>query len=239
MGATTWRERLLAALDDGEFSRLRRETLLAMVESVYGAALEGEATEWTPLHQALLLGSRLCCRWGSLVEDGFIPRWSMKRWALSGVDLYRADLEDADLSWADLRAATLVEACLDGANLACAGLQRANLQTARLHWACVVEADLRGANLAGASLVGANCYRADFRNCNLQGADFEGACLQEANLSGADLTGAHLGWADIRGVEQADLGLSPAVSPGRSPAERRAPRDKRQLFLPFDRRPPA
>ena len=54
--------------------------------------------EWTPMHQALLLGDSGGRKWwGWAVASGLLPAWAMQGWRLSGANLGWADLTGAYL----------------------------------------------------------------------------------------------------------------------------------------------
>jgi len=76
---------------------------------------EGWDGEWTPMAQAMILGSPLKRFFGWAYRHGLIPIWSMNSWDLRGADLYGADLRSANLEGADLRWASLKGANLEGA----------------------------------------------------------------------------------------------------------------------------
>jgi len=107
-----------------------------------------EVAEWTPMHQAMMLGDPEGRKhWGGASEEGIIPRHSMAGWRLRYADLRGADLRDADLRGADLR-----DADLRGADLRDADLRGAELGDADFRGADLRDADLRGADLRDADL---------------------------------------------------------------------------------------
>jgi hypothetical protein len=87
--------------------------------------------EWTPAHQAFLLGDPKGRKWWAwAVLEKLIPAHPMRGWNFRGKDFRWADLRWADFTGSDLRGAVLVGAFLRGADLAGADLAGANLRGA-------------------------------------------------------------------------------------------------------------
>ena len=117
------------------------------------------APRWTPMIQALTMGSRRLRPWlREVVAEGLIEMLPLAGWSLAGADLRDFDLQGLDCRGADLRGATLRHA------------------------------DLRGADLRGADMRGADCrWTTDLRGADLRGALTEGVDFGFAYLEGVRL----------------------------------------------------
>ena len=118
-----------------------------------------EADLWTPMMQALVMGSTLLrpwLRWS--VAEGHLKMFPLAGWSLAGADLRDFDLRGLDMRGADLRGATLRHA------------------------------DLRGADLRGADMRGADCrWTTDLRGADMRGALTGGTDFGFAYLAGVRL----------------------------------------------------
>jgi hypothetical protein len=111
---------------------------IEVFKSVFPNGFDGK---WTPMMQALCLGTRLRKYLQWAVDAGLLP--GLHR--MTGWDLRGANLTGANLAGADLTGANLAGADLTGANLAGADLTGADLTGADLTWADLTGADLTGA----------------------------------------------------------------------------------------------